>query len=112
MLELSGNLRILTLTPRYMTRQVKKLNKERYINIYLALYQKKVYQFHNSYITLNQKNNKTNMNLNKTQFDCFVLREMTQKCMERIFLVLSLMYPKIKETILLIEKHNDLPILL
>lgn len=110
--ELPRNFGILTLTPQYMTKQVNKLGKERYMSMYIALFQKTGFQFHTAYMSLNQKGYKANINLNKNNFDYLLIRTMTQKYVERIFIMLSLIYPRIRETILLIEKNNDLPILL
>jgi hypothetical protein len=94
---------LITLTPLYLNKVVKPYSKENIsaVNFYLFLKANKTYQ--PAFLSINPNQENINLCLRQNSFDQFILKKVSQKYLERLFLLHSLIKPKKTQALILIE---------
>jgi len=91
------------LTPVYITKIVKSFSKENQsaLNFYLFLRSNKIFQ--PAFLSLNANQENVDLCLRQNSFDQFISKKVSQRYLERLFLLYSILKPRQIDSLILLE---------
>jgi hypothetical protein len=102
-LPLPENITIICLTPFYINKIIKGYSKENQSTTNFYFFLKSIKAFQTAYLSLNPNQENVSLCLRQTSFDRFILRKISQKYLERLFLIYSIVKPKKNQSLVFIE---------